>query len=110
MVVVDHTASLRFLNTAYHRDDWIAVFLKAYDTGRVTQRIGPITMFCEQRWQTWLAAMHHHRFNAYVAVNALMANSRRRTRDSIAAVRHVFLEADHDGPQVLAAIQARNDL
>src|SRR5919198_5156298 len=110
MVAVDRSASLQFLNTAYQPDDWIAVFLKAYDTGRVTQRIGPLAMFREARWQTWLAAMHQHRFNVYVAVNALAPDSRRRTRESIGAIRHVFVEADRDGPRVLAAVRARRDL
>src|SRR5204863_2097782 len=36
--------------------------------------------------------------------------SRRRTRDSICAIRHVFVEADRDGSHVLAAVQARDDL
>jgi hypothetical protein len=110
MVPVDRSAWLQFLNTAYEPDDWIAVFLKAYDTGRVTQRIGPLAMFREARWQTWLAAMHDHRFNMYVAVNALVPHSRRRTRESIGAIRHVFTEADREGPRVLATVHARRDL
>ncbi len=110
MVPVDRSASLQFLNTAYEPDDWIAVFLKAYDTGRVTQRIGPLAMFREARWQSWLAAMHDHRFNVYVAVNALAPHSRRRTRESIDAIRHVFIEADREGPRLLATVHARRDL
>jgi hypothetical protein len=31
----------------------------------------------------------------YVSVNAIAARRRRRTRDAIASVRHVFLDADH---------------
>jgi hypothetical protein len=46
----------------------------------------------------------------YVAVNAIVPGRLSRTRDSIGAIRHVFLEADRDGPAVLATIAARSDL
>jgi RepB DNA-primase N-terminal domain len=46
----------------------------------------------------------------YCGVNAIAPWKRTRTRDSVGAVRHVFLEADHDGPVVLARIGARSDL
>ena len=35
-------------------------------------------------------------------VNGVSPQSRSRSRQSVAAIRHVFLEADEDGPQVLA--------
>ncbi len=41
---VDLIAPLRFLQVAYEPDDWVAVFLKSYATGRAAQRVGPIVM------------------------------------------------------------------
>lgn len=46
----------------------------------------------------------------YVGVNAIRAGHRTRTRDAIAAVRHVFVEADHDGTAILERIRSRLDL
>lgn len=46
----------------------------------------------------------------YVGVNAIAPGRRSRTKEAIRAVRHVFLEADHDGPQLLATISSRGDL
>jgi hypothetical protein len=46
--------------------------------------------------------MNDERYNVFVSVNAISAGSRSRTRDAIGAVRHVFLDADHDGAAVLA--------
>jgi len=46
----------------------------------------------------------------YCAVNAIAPWRRKRTRDAVGAVRHVFLEADRDGAAVLARIGARSDL
>jgi hypothetical protein len=48
--------------------------------------------------------------SVFVAVNAIAPGRRSRTRDSIGAIRHVFLEADHDGPAVLAKVADRSDL
>ena len=54
--------------------------------------------------------MNARRFNVYMGVNAIAPGRRSRTKEAISAVRHVFLEADHDGQQVLATISTRSDL
>ena len=110
MPIVDREAPLRFLETAYQPDDWVAVFLKSYETGRTAQRVGPVSLIADARFQGWLRAENAGRANVYVSVNAITPGRRSRTRDAIRAVRHVFLEADTDGPQVLAAIDGRSDL
>ena len=46
----------------------------------------------------------------FVSVNAIRPQRKARTRDAIGEIRHVFLDADRDGPAVLAAIAARRDL
>jgi hypothetical protein len=64
---VDRAAPLQFLRTAYEADDWIAVFLKRYDTGEAVQRVGPVTWFQQARVQAWLRLMNARHFNLYVA-------------------------------------------
>ena len=110
MTEVDRTAPLRFLRTAYEPGDWLAVFLKSYETGQVAQRVGPRSFVASRRFQSWLRWRNLLRWNVYVSVNAIAPRRRSRTRDAVAAIRHVFLEADHDGPRVLAAIADRIDL
>ena len=112
MLDFDRDAPLRFLRTAYQPDDWIAVFLKAYDTGRVVQRVGPLAMFCRAALADVAASDERA-----VPVQCICQRQcrwppavRARTRGSVRAIRHVFLEADRDGPQVLSAIGARADL
>jgi hypothetical protein len=107
---VDHEFARRFLLTAYEPSDWIAVFLKSYRNGQVAQRVGPIAWAAGQNCQAWLRRMNSRGFNVYVSVNAISAGSRSRTRSSICAVRHVFLEADNDGHLVLSSVKARHDL
>jgi len=41
MLAVGREAPLRFLRTAFQPDAWVAIFLKSYETGSVTQRVGP---------------------------------------------------------------------
>lgn len=107
---VDRAAPLQFLRTAYDTDDWIAVFLKQYETGEAVQRVGPTALFQQPNVQAWLRMMNARHFNVYVSVNAIAPGRRGRTRDAIRAIRHVFVEVDHDGRGVLATINARRDL
>ncbi len=54
--------------------------------------------------------MNARKYNVFVSVNAIASGRRSRTRDAIGAVRHVFLDADHDGRAVLSRVEARRDL
>ena len=103
MVFVDRAAPIRFLRTAYDAADWIAVFLKTYRTGDVAQRVVPVSAAVSPHFQAWLRHRNANGWNVYVSVNAVLPG-RSRTRRAIAAVRHVFLEEDGDGPGLLAAL------
>lgn len=109
-MVVDSAAAMQFLRTAFEPEDWIAIFLKSYETGRAVQRVGQLSLFLEPRMHAWLRAMNAGRYNCYVGTNSIRAGVRARTKDSIGTVRHVFLETDGDGQQLLDAIAARPDL
>lgn len=110
MRTIDRETPLRFLRTAFQPDDWIGIFLKSYITGRVHQRVGPLDWVMHPRFQAWLRFKNSQKFNVYCAVNGIAPWKRARTRDSVGAIRHVFLEADRDGPTVLARIAGRSDL
>jgi hypothetical protein len=107
---VDRMAPLRFLRTAYEPSDWLAVFLKSYETGQVAQRIGPRSFIASRRLQAWLRWRNLLHWNIYISVNAVTPHRHSRTRESIEAIRHVFVEADQNGAQVLRAITLRPDL
>lgn len=107
---VDRDAPLRFLSAAFLPDDWIAVLLKRRDTGEAVQRVGPVAMVLDARFQGWLRFKNARRFNVFVSINALTPGRRSRTRESVTAVRHVFLDADKDADRVLSTIGRRSDL
>lgn len=108
--MIDRQAPVRFLQTAYHPQDWVAVFLKSYDTGHAAQRVGPVDWIASSRFQAWLRLENSRRANVFVSVNAVQPEQRSRRRDAICAVRHLFLDADRDASRVLAAIACRSDL
>jgi hypothetical protein len=110
MATIDREAPLRFLCTAFVPGDCVAIFLKSYRSGDVAQRVGDVTWVQTARVQRWLRAMNARMFNVFVSVNAIAAGRRSRRRDAIATIRHVFLDADHDGRGVLARVRARSDL
>lgn len=110
MHTISRDVASRFLRTMFEADDWVAVFLKAYDTGQTRQRVASVAMLAEPRWQMWLQVMNAHRFNVYVSVNAMTPGRRDRTKNAVRAVRHVFLDADDSGPDVVGRLEGRHDL
>ena len=110
MSTVDRHAPVQFLRTVFDPNDWVAIFLKSYDRSGVAQRVGPLAWVQSERFQRWLRAMNARKYNVFVSVNVIASGRLSRTRDAIGAVRHVFLDADHDGPAVLSRVEARGDL
>jgi hypothetical protein len=110
MFVIEPSAPLRLLRAGYAPDDWVAVFLKSYATGETCQRVVSIAQLSRPEFLAWLRSRNANGWDLYVSVNAVSPKSRSRARQAVAVVRHVFLEADEDGPQVLARIAARVDL
>jgi RepB DNA-primase from phage plasmid len=110
MPAVRRDVSVKFLRTVFEPSDWGAVLLKSYESGRVAQRVGPISWLGSEPFQRWLRAMNARKYNIFVSLNAIAEGRRARTRDAIGAVRHVFLDADDDASAVLSRIDARTDL
>jgi hypothetical protein len=109
-VDIDRDTAHRFLTIAFRPTDWVAVFLKSYATGHVAQRIAPVVTLRSRSVQAWLARENRRGVNIFVSLNVLAPRRTSRRRSDVIAVRHVFLDADQNGPAVLAAVAARQDL
>src|SRR6266545_6463717 len=103
---IDRDAPVRFLRTVFDPTDWVAIFLKSYQSSGVAQRVAPVSWVQTERAQRWLRAMNVRKFNVFVSVNAIASGRRSRTRDAVGAVRHLFLDADHDGCALLSCVKA----
>src|ERR1700730_2596951 len=110
VVVTADDAPLQFLRRAFHPDDWVAVFLKSYESGRVAQRVAPVSVVMSSPCQAWLARENEATVNVYVSVNSIRPRKASRRRTALGAFRPVFREAGHGGRAVLAAIPARRAL
>ena len=54
----------------------------------------------------WLRYENHNGANVYVAANPLRSGSRKRTKECIAEVRHLYIDIDLDGEKRIAALRA----
>jgi hypothetical protein len=101
---IDRDGPLAFLGTAFEPNDCVAVFLKSYTSGRVAQRVRAAEDVRRPRFQAWLRAENAAGANVYVSVNSVRCGQRSRRREAVAAIRHVFLDADNRADNVLASI------
>jgi hypothetical protein len=70
-MLMDSSASIRFLQVAFEPDDWIAVFLKSYASGRTAQRVIPVRLAQTGGIQEWLRRENGLDMNVYVSVNTV---------------------------------------
>ena len=69
-----------------------------------SQRIVRLEQASAPRYLAWLRYENHNGANVYVAANPLRTGSRKRTKDCIAEVRHLYLDIDVDGNSRIAAL------
>jgi hypothetical protein len=96
-----------FLRRCFAPEETIAVLLRRQDAAAPMQRVVCLQQALETRYMAWLSYENQHgRSNIYVAANPLHPDSRKRTKECIASVRHLYLDIDTDGDARLAALRA----
>src|SRR5579883_1384693 len=96
----------RFLARCFQSEETIALLLSRENPRSVVQRIVRLETALEPRYLAWLAYENSTGANVYVAANPLRSGSRKRTKENIASVRHVYIDIDTDGDAHLAALRA----
>ncbi len=99
-----------FLTHCFRSDDTIALLLRREEPAKVTQRIVSLQTVLASRYLSWLAYENASGMNIYVAANPLLPGSRKRTKESIAEVRHLYLDIDFEGDVRLTALRACVDV
>jgi hypothetical protein len=102
---MNHVAQT-FLARCFAPDETIALLLRSESPAKVIQRVVRLEQTLAPKYLAWLAYENQHGANVYVAMNSLRAGSRKRTKESIECVRHLYLDIDCDGDQKLAALRA----
>ena len=95
-----------FLARCFAPGSTIALLLRTESPSITKQRVVTLEQALAPRYLGWLAHENHHGANVYVAANPLRPGSRKRTKESIASVRHVYLDIDEDGDARLASLRA----
>jgi hypothetical protein len=96
-----------FLRRCFAPDETIAILLRRQDDAPPKQRVVRLEQALETRYMAWLSYENQHgRSNIYVAANPLRPGSRKRTKECIESVRHLYLDIDEDGDGRLAALRA----
>jgi hypothetical protein len=114
MQQLDRRKSMRvaqdFLTRCFAPGESIALLLRRENPASVTQRIVLLEHAIAPRYLGWLAHKNSSGSNIYVAVNPLRTGSRKRTKQSIAAVRHLYIDIDINGETQLAALRTSDAL
>lgn len=96
-----------FLRRCFVPEETIAVLLRRQDAAAPMQRVVRLQQVLETPYMAWLSYENQHgRNNIYVAANPLRPGSRKRTKECIASVRHLYIDIDTDGDARLAALRA----
>jgi hypothetical protein len=94
-----------FLTRCFAPGDTIALLLRRENDERPTQRVVRLEQALAPAYLRWLAHENHSGANVYVAANPLRSGTRRRTKESIASVRHLYIDIDSDGEARIAALR-----
>jgi hypothetical protein len=94
-----------FLTRCCHPGETVAILLRKEKPASTTQRIVRLEQVISPRYLAWLRYENHNGANVYVAANPLRPGSRKRTKDCIAEVRHLYIDIDVDGENRITALR-----
>jgi hypothetical protein len=95
-----------FLTRCFASSETVALLLRREDDPRPQQRVVTLEQVLAPRYQAWLTFENDNGANIYVSANPLRPGSRKRTKECIASVRHIYIDIDEDGDARLAALRA----
>jgi hypothetical protein len=103
-IAVNVTAE--FLSRSFGSGETIAMLLRRDFPAGTVQRIVPLERALQPRYLGWLAHENAAGANVYVAANPLLSGSRKRTKENIAGIRHLYLDLDTDAESKVGALRS----
>lgn len=101
----DITAS-EYIRANFDPSDRLAVLVRNRQRGETLQRISTAVRIAAPQFQEWLRYKNDRDgSDIYMGMNPLKPEAHTRTKDDIQAIKHLYLDLDHDGTKSLAAIQ-----
>jgi hypothetical protein len=102
--------AVNFLTRCFAPCETIALLLRREDAPRPQQRVVTLEQVLAPRYMAWLTFENDNGANIYVSANPLRAGSRKRAKECIASVRHIYIDIDDDGDARLAALRASDSV
>src|SRR5579863_9148391 len=99
-----------FLSRSFAPSETIAIVLRRGSPATIVQRIVTMERALQPRYLGWLAHENATGSNIYFAANPFVSGSRKRTKENVAEVRHLYLDLDTDGEAKLAALRTSNSV
>jgi len=93
-----------YIRDNFESEDRLAVVIKNQQRNQLTQRIATAESLASPKYQAWLRYENAQGGDIYISMNPLKADARGRTKNDIAAVRHLYLDLDRYALQSLMAI------
>jgi hypothetical protein len=94
-----------FLTRCFAPSETIALLLRRDNADCPAQRIVTLEQVLAPRYLRWLAHENTTGANVYVTANPLRPRSRKRTKESIAEIRHLYVDIDSDGDARITALR-----
>src|SRR6266542_5031638 len=102
----DHTLTPEeYIRQNFEPSDRLAVVVINREEGNVVQRVDTAQTIATPKYQAWLRHENAHGSDIYISQNTLRDTAKGRTKEDIAAIRHVYLDLDNGGQQAVAAIE-----
>jgi hypothetical protein len=98
--------AVQFLTRSFAFSETIALLLRRDEGSRPQQRVVTVEQVLQPSYMAWLAHENQVGGNIYVSANPLLSGSRKRTKECVASVRHLYIDIDTDGDARLAALRA----
>jgi hypothetical protein len=95
-----------FLSRSFTSGETIAILLRRISPTVTVQRIVTLESALAPRYLGWLASENATGANVYVAANPLRAGSKNRTKESVAEIRHLYLDLDVEADSKLAILRS----
>ncbi|HXO35153.1 MAG TPA: RepB family DNA primase [Candidatus Acidoferrales bacterium] len=104
------TIAAEFLTHCFAPGETIALLLRREVPAATIQRIVQLETAIKPRYLSWLAQENAAGANIHVSANPLRSDSRRRTKECIASIRHLYLDLDSDGESRLNSLRASDSV
>jgi len=105
---IDTGITAEFVGRSFRSDETIAIVLRRTLPAAIAQRIVMLERALQPRYLSWLAHENATGADVYIGANPIVSESRKRTKESVAEVRHLYLDLDTNGDAKLAALRFSN--